>query len=203
MGSYSHGGTSTLARGDTLAARWLHEPQPISDQPVGSRLPHRAELYRRPGGSRFTSPGCCSCRDMGGFLVRGWDHILPVCGGTSTKTVIHEPQSISDQPIGLGFPHRAEQYRTGGSPFSSPCCWICRRMGGFLIRGWIPILSGVRQRHIRTPANQKRLEELGFPHSAGKCRPGETPFLCSDCRSCKYMEGFLIQRWDLILPGVR
>ena len=27
------GGTSTLPRGATLAARWLHEPQPISNQP--------------------------------------------------------------------------------------------------------------------------------------------------------------------------
>ena len=28
------GGTSALARGATLAARWLHEPQPISNKPV-------------------------------------------------------------------------------------------------------------------------------------------------------------------------
>ena len=27
------GGTSALARGATLAARWLHEPQPISNHP--------------------------------------------------------------------------------------------------------------------------------------------------------------------------
>ena len=29
------GGTSTFARGSTLAARWLHEPQLISNQLVG------------------------------------------------------------------------------------------------------------------------------------------------------------------------
>ena len=29
------GGTSTLARGATLAACWLHEPQPISNQNWG------------------------------------------------------------------------------------------------------------------------------------------------------------------------
>ena len=29
------GGTSALARGATLAARWLHEPQPISNQLIG------------------------------------------------------------------------------------------------------------------------------------------------------------------------
>ena len=32
------GGTSTLARGATLAARWLHEPHLISNQPVGLGL---------------------------------------------------------------------------------------------------------------------------------------------------------------------
>ena len=37
-------GTSALARGETLAARWLHEPQPMSYRPVGLRFPHR------PGG---------------------------------------------------------------------------------------------------------------------------------------------------------
>ena len=35
------GATSTLAGGATLAARWLHEPQPISNQPVGLGFPHR------------------------------------------------------------------------------------------------------------------------------------------------------------------
>ena len=39
------GGTSTWSRGAGLASRWLHEPQPINDQPVGLELPHRAERY--------------------------------------------------------------------------------------------------------------------------------------------------------------
>ena len=29
------GGTSTLAREITLAARWLHKPQPVGNQPAG------------------------------------------------------------------------------------------------------------------------------------------------------------------------
>ena len=33
-----YGGTSTLARGATPAARWLHEFQPISNRPVGLRV---------------------------------------------------------------------------------------------------------------------------------------------------------------------
>ena len=36
------GGTSALARGVTLAARWLHGPQPISNHPVGLGFPHAA-----------------------------------------------------------------------------------------------------------------------------------------------------------------
>ena len=40
------GGTSSLARGATLAARWLHEPQPISIDPVGLGFAHPAGRYR-------------------------------------------------------------------------------------------------------------------------------------------------------------
>ena len=69
------GGTSTLARGATLAALWPHEPQPISNHPVRSGLPHPAGRYR-PGGSAFSSPSCWSCRDMEGLLSRGWELIL-------------------------------------------------------------------------------------------------------------------------------
>ena len=34
------GGISALTRGVTLAARWLHEPQPISSYPVWLGVPH-------------------------------------------------------------------------------------------------------------------------------------------------------------------
>ena len=76
------GGTAALARGATLAARWLHEPQSISNHPVGLGFPHPAGRHQ-PGRSAFSSPGCCSCRDMEGFLSRGWEVILPGCGGTA------------------------------------------------------------------------------------------------------------------------
>ena len=114
------GGTSTLARGATLAACWIHEPQPISSQPVGLGFPHPAERHR-PGGSEFSSPSCWSCRDMDGFLTRGWDLIIPRCGGTSVLSRgatlaprwLHEPQPISNHPVGLGFPQPAGRYRPG------------------------------------------------------------------------------------------
>ena len=100
------GGTSTLARGATLAACWLHEPHPISNQSVGFRFPHPAGRYR-PGGSEFSSPGCWSCRYMEGFLSRRWEIILPGCGGTSALARgatlaarwLHEPQPISNHPV--------------------------------------------------------------------------------------------------------
>ena len=121
------GETSVLARRATLAARWLHEPQPISHHPVGVGFPHLAGRYR-PGGSAFLSPGCLSCSDMEGFLVRGRNLILAGCGGTSALAGgatlatrwLHEPQQISNDPVGLGFPHSVKRYRNGVSAFSSP-----------------------------------------------------------------------------------
>ena len=47
-------------------------------------------------------------------------------------------------PGGLGFVDRTGQYRPGGSPVSSPVCWSCRCMEGFIIRGWDLILPGWR-----------------------------------------------------------
>ena len=59
---------------------------------------------------------------MEGFTIRGVDSILPGCGGASTSSRgatlaarwLHEPQPISNQPVGLGFPHRPKRYRPGG-----------------------------------------------------------------------------------------
>ena len=156
-----------MARGATLAARWLHELQPISSQPLGLRFPRLAGRYR-PGGSAFSSPGSWRCRDMDLFVTRGCE-ILPGCGGTSALARgatlaarwLHEPQPISNHPMGLGFPHPAGRYRPRGSSFSSPSCWSCRDMDGFLTRGWqliLPrgwklILPGVRWLYVQSPAN--------------------------------------------------
>ena len=46
------GETAALARGATLAARWLHKPQPITNRPVGLGFSHPTGRYR-PGGSPF------------------------------------------------------------------------------------------------------------------------------------------------------
>ena len=120
------GRTSALSRGATLAACWLYEPLPISNQPVGLGFAHPAGRYR-PGGSAFMSPGCWSCRDMEVFLHRGMELILTGCGGTSALAQgatlaarwFHERQPISNHPVGLGIPHPAGRCRPGGSVFST------------------------------------------------------------------------------------
>ena len=99
------GEAAVLARGATLAARWVHEPQPISNHPVGLGFSHPAGRCR-PGGSASSAPCWWSCKDMEGLLIRGWEIILPGCGGTSALArgatlaarSLHEPQPISNHP---------------------------------------------------------------------------------------------------------
>ena len=51
------GGTSTLAREEILATRWLYYPQPISDQPLGVGLPHTCGGRHRPKEPLFSFAG--------------------------------------------------------------------------------------------------------------------------------------------------
>ena len=188
------GATSALARQATLAVRWLHEPRPTSNHPLGVGFPHLAGRYR-PGGSVFSSPGCSICRDMEVFLTWGWELIIPGCGKTSalargaTLAVrwLHEPQPISNHPVGLGFPHPAGRHRPGRSAFSSPGCWSCRDMEVFLTRGWELILPGcggtsaltrgailvARWFHEPQPiSNHPAITQWGWGfHSAGRYQP--------------------------------
>ena len=61
---------------------------------------------------------------MEGFLIRGWELILPGCVRTSTLSReatlaarwFHEPQPISNQPISLGF----HTLRGGNDPGDLP-----------------------------------------------------------------------------------
>ena len=49
---------------------WLHEPPPISDQPVGLGFLHLTGL-RRLGGSLFSSPFLWICIYMEEFIIQG------------------------------------------------------------------------------------------------------------------------------------
>ena len=63
-------------------------------------------------------------------------------------------------------------------------------MEGFLIRGWEPILPGVRSAGgsgVSTPCGAVSTRGYFFPS------PGS--------RSCRCMEGFLNRGWGLIFPG--
>ena len=44
---------------------------------------------------------------------------------------------------------------------------------------------------------------LGFPHSAGRNRPGGPPFSSPVCWNCRCTEIFMIRGWDLVLPRCR
>ena len=115
------GGTSALAQGATLAARWIHEPQPISNHLVGLGFPHPAGRYR-PGGPAFSTSGSWSCRDRERFMIRGWELILSGCGGISALSRgatlaarwLHEPQPICNQPVGLRVSTPCGVVSTGG-----------------------------------------------------------------------------------------
>ena len=89
-----------------------------------------------PGDRRVRS--CRSLICVEGFVLRGWDLIFP------RWRWLFELQRFSGQWLarGLEFPHLAQRYRPGGSPFSSPVCWICRCMVGLMILGGDLILPG-------------------------------------------------------------
>ena len=115
---------------------------------------------------------------------------------------LHEPQSTI---IYLGFPHSAGRYQAGESPFSSPCCWSCANMEGFL--------SGDENLSYPGAAKPRRCPERkisprafsisprqsvtsqwgwGFHTVRGGVGPGRSPFSSARCCSCRDMQGFLI-----------
>ena len=123
------GGISSWARGVTLATRWLYETQPITSGwswafPIGRGGIHWGDNFFR-------------ARVVGGveiwkcFTIKGWDFVLPGCGGTSTlprgETLaarrLHEPEPINNQWMRMGFTHHSRWYQPGGSLLSSPDCW--------------------------------------------------------------------------------
>ena len=137
-----------LIRGCELilsGVRWLYVRSSANQRSAsGTGVFYTVRSKIDPEGSAFSSPVCWSCRDVEGFLIRGLELILPGCGGTSALSRgttlaarwLHESQRISHQPVGLRFPRPAGRYRPGGYLFSSPGCWSCRYLEGFLIRGW-------------------------------------------------------------------
>ena len=54
---------------------------------------------------------------------------------TVPARILYEPQPISDQLIGVGYPHRAGRHRPVASLLSCSGCWCFLCMEGFLVWG--------------------------------------------------------------------
>ena len=95
----------------TIAARWLHEPQPSSNQSVASGFPHRSGRCRSRE-NPFSSRVCRSCRCVEGFLLQGWYLILPGVRWLYARVPANERAAS-----GAGVSTACGAFRPGGSIF--------------------------------------------------------------------------------------
>lgn len=95
---------------------------------MGVGFPHRARGGTDPR-DYILCPRVVGVADVWKlFIIREWNPILPGRGGISVMSRgetldarwLYEPQSNSDQPVGVEFPHHAGQDQPGGSPLSFP-----------------------------------------------------------------------------------
>ena len=134
-------------------------------------FPHRTEPYRAKGSSR-SSLGCWSCRDLEGLLIRRWDCILPGCGGnmklarlvTLAARWLHELQSTSNLPVGLGSPHLTAQYRPVESSVSSSGDRRFSNMETKQIRRWDLILPECGENAVLARGAPLAARPLLHPH---------------------------------------
>ena len=106
--------------------------------------------------------------------------------------------SISTTPgVGVSTPYGPESTR--GSSFSSPVCWSCRCMEGFLNRGWDLVHPGWRWVHEPQPIRIFS-SGVGAFTPCGAVRPRESPFSTPGCVGVvDTWQYFLIRVWDLVL----
>ena len=138
---------------------------------------HRPGLCR-PGVSPFESSVCWSCRRVDGCGILKWEVILP------GRRWLHLFQPISDEPLGLGFPHRAGRYQPGRPPFPSSVCFRC--VEAFRILIWHLILPGFRWLYEPPPISHRPVG-LGFPRCDAANDPGDHRFRL-------HLVGFLLMR---------
>ena len=176
-----------LLRGATLAARWLRELQPISNQPVGLGFTHRA-VRNRPGGSPFSSPGWYGRiydPEMEPYLPLVRQDLDIVARGNYRRTPALRAPANQQPAAGVKFPHCAGRYRPGGSP---PGCRVCRFTEGFLNRGWGLSSSGCTGFvYEHQPISDQHMG-LGFPPRARRFRPGRPQVSSPGYRTCQVME---------------
>ena len=125
------------------------------------------------GGSSFSSPGFRSCKDMEGFLIRGWELFLPGVHWLYERSTANQRSAsgpgvstpfgaVSDRGITVLVPRLSEMYMYVWKHFSSrdenlssPGC-----------AGSIYDCQPISDRPVG----------LGFPHPAGQFGPGDHRF---------------------------
>lgn len=137
-----YGRTSTLSRAATPAAGWLHQT--------------KRNQQSTDGGGVFTSCGAVSIQGSSVFVPdlldfwmygrssdpgMGHDHLLVgrdlgVVPRRNSPRWIHKPSRISNQPVGLTFPHRETRYRSGACSLSLLGCWGCIWEEILTVPGW-------------------------------------------------------------------
>ena len=107
---------------------WLHEPRQLTIRHWGWGF-HTLQGGIDPTASAFSSPGCWNCRDIDECLTGGWELIPSGCGGISALA-----RGATLAPAGYMSlsPSAIDPRKSAGS---SPGCWSCREMEGFLTRG--------------------------------------------------------------------
>ena len=149
--------------------RWLYEPQ------IGVSTPCRVVSTKKPLLYRFSSPFSWICRCMEGFLLRGWDFILP------GWRWLYEPQ------IGISTPCGAASTR--GTAVFVPSLLELYTYASIYDPGWAPILPGwpwVYESRVRVSISAGRYRRVGPPFSSPIRRSGI------------FMEGFLNRGWGFI-----
>ena len=102
---------------------------------------------------------------------------------------------LSARGIGVFVPRLLGLYRYGRISDPGMAAYPPRLRRDFCVGPW-----GNSRLDEPQPINNHPVG-LGFPHLAGRYRPGAFAFASLRCWSRKDMQGFLVRVWEIILPG--
>ena len=210
----------TLARGSTLAARWLFEPQPISNLWVGVRFPHRAGRYRPaeilfffPGLLEWYMYGTICDLGMGPYPSRVRPRDVSSRGNYRSALALYARVSYPLGDVG-GISTPCGAVSIPEKDFSSLGCWSRVCVDGLLTRRWYLILPGCGGNS--TPARDEALAarwlyepqsvshkgmQVGILHRAARHRSGARIFSSPGFWSCICIDGLPTRRWYLTSMG--
>ena len=186
-------------------------------------FPHRAGRYR-PGGLLFSPPGCWSCTCTEGLLTR----TLPRRGENSTlfprptlaARGLCEPQQLSHQWMGVGFPHGVSTpcgaVSTRGITVFVPVWLVLYTLKSILDSGMETYLPRVRQDldvgpsgdsrsalALQAPANQQSVHGCGVSTPCRAVSTRGSLFSSRDYWTCLCMEGLMNREMGPYPPRVR